>query len=277
MAILEAEYGRDDVRVLRPLWRIGEFTVMRGQLEEGLRAAERGLSILEHHLGPGHPTLAEFMNAHAAYLEAAGRAEDAIAVRKRGIAIVEGVFPDGDRRLAVHYRGLANALFIADDRDAARVALDKALEIGEVRRVFDAAHRFQNIMLCAGVLAGHGRSADAIEMLERGIVRHARKVAPLQLWQAVYERALLLVDEGRGTEAVEAAQQAVELAREPDAPGTIEASKFVLARALHSAGAEPQRARQLVAEVRAAYVAHGQLGAALLQDVDGWMASAKLE
>ena len=269
-----------DVLSARALW-LGSST----RLEEALPIYDRLNVIIEQVWGPVAEKGLTVLNNKALALASLGRYEEALALHRRAIAIGEELFGPGELDLAVDHQNMAIVLIAlgryAEAEQAAQRSFDLRTVLGPTSPrlcwplsvqsgiAVDMNHPDRAIELADRCLALAKPHPDAVSGIRGSLLIH-RGEALMMLGRfeeaAVDCRESLALLEplspaevsdepltclgratialGRVKEGIGQLERAATLVKRED-PFSLSLTRFALARALTSAGREPERARKL--------------------------------
>ncbi|HTW98664.1 MAG TPA: tetratricopeptide repeat protein, partial [Acidimicrobiales bacterium] len=217
---------------------LGRYREALVELEQAAAAHGRedaGLALIEHRLAGVHDRLGSWDNASAHLVSALELAGDDPVLAAR---------IEADRAFVAYRRGASDASALA------ALALRAATISGDARALAQA----RNV---AGVLAGLGGDVEQAEELLRASLETSRELAdPGPGVAALNNLARLLAEEGRGEEALRAAEEALELGTRHGDVHRVAALHSNLADLLHASGRSEES------------IAHLKLAAARFASVD---------
>jgi tetratricopeptide (TPR) repeat protein len=129
LALREALFGPDDVRVVEPLNNLATALASDGAWEEAAEGYRRALAINEGRLAPMHQTNAFLWNGLARAEWHLGRIDDARQSFDRGIAVLRANFGDVHPDLGITLANRGRLEFEQGRLEAARGIFDEALGI----------------------------------------------------------------------------------------------------------------------------------------------------
>lgn len=200
--------GSSTARAAHLLGRVGSFRGLAGDPEGARRALARAIALAEGEAGGGPlegPIRAVLADEHAAVLVELERPEEARREARRALRLAEEALPEDAPQLPVFLLNVGRTLRQADDPEASRAALVRALE----------------------------RARSANSPAARPLIVEAR----LSL-------AELALDRGEADEAVKRAGAALEELYEREEPEMVARASWILADALREAGS-PEEATEL--------------------------------
>ncbi len=165
-AIFAKHFPADHLNVAENLRRLGATLVSAGRFEEGRAASASSLAIFEQKLDAQNPSIAEALAALGDALAALDKRTEAAAAYQRALAI-ELHDRGGDNDAAADTE-LAIARLTPEGSDALTHA-DHALTIREHLFGPDHVQVGSALGVKADVLLAHGRAAEALPILERGV------------------------------------------------------------------------------------------------------------
>ncbi len=231
---------------------------------------------VERTLGATHPRLGTIVANLARVQAAKGDLEGARATYERALVVLSAGFGADHQVVATGHANLATTLRKLGRYDEAAVEIDRALAIERVRFGEQSPRIADNIHGRAQIALVRGRPAEALPDYR----------AALRMWQQTLgaddpRLAYALVGIGKAELAVGGSVDVAGLERAlalrsstPDVGADdLAETRFVLAQALRHAGREPERARELATQAKAAYLElHDD---ARVRAIEGWLAAAK--
>ena len=169
LAIFEAQYGSEHVRVASELGRVGSACIELGEDRRARELLERALRILEVNYNANDvelaPTLANLGIAH----HALGEYEKAKAMQERALAIEEAQYGPHHVTMAAGLNGLALVYGSLGDYSRERELLERALAIQQAHYGPDHAEVAMTLCNLGGRYLDLGEHAKAREMLQRAL------------------------------------------------------------------------------------------------------------
>ena len=272
IALLERNLGARHPDVAIALNGLTSIQFNQGRFADALATVERALAIVEPALGADHPRVGEALINRGYALTALGRDDEAEAALRRAMAIFGRQGADR-RNLAAAVSGLADVERARGQLDRALASYQRALAIQVELLGPDNDEVAGTNEHVADVLLDLGRNAEAAARYRAALAIRERVSSP-DHFENAYVLAGLGEAElrlGRASLAVPPLRRAVALLATYDGePAVLAQTRFVLARAMWSAGEDRAEARALAEAAEQALAAGGDEHAELLTAVRTW-------
>jgi len=233
LAILRDTHGPDSDAVAGLQHNLGVDYLSARRFDEAEPRFREAIRIREKLFGPDHAVLAMSYGSLGSTLLDGARAADAMPLFERALAITTKAYGDGDARTSLARYRVGNALVVRGAYDDAIRELTRTRDAFAKSLGADSAKVAMVETTLAQALVGKRRGEDAVRHFERSIAIYERTGPPLDLANA----------------------------------------RWFLAKALWDLRRDRPRALALATSARSTYAAAGVGYAALLRDVDDWLAA----
>ena len=268
--------AEDSGSVLVELAAVGNLAVaygMQGMHEKSAEVSLRAVKLHEQLLGERHPTVGvTSLNTGAAFL-ACRKLEDAEQWLVRAEDILSAAFPDGHPELA---KALHNHASILSDRGEDQKSLELYRQALDMKtRLMGADHPSTalSIVSVGEQLRKLGRHEEAMRQFEKALETWKAKVGEDHPWNVYAHLGIgqIALSEQRPTDAIKAFERAVAVQEGAGVQGQdLGEARFLLAKALHLAKRDHERAIELAKKAKGDY--RGQEDAAKhIAEIDEWL------
>jgi tetratricopeptide (TPR) repeat protein len=263
LAIFEQALGTDHPDVGTNLNNLAGVHYSVGDYAGARARYERALAIFEQAFGPEHPDVAMGLNNLAIVCAATGERKQALALHERALASWERALGPDHPDVGASLNNIANVHLALGDNAAARPLYERSRAIFE-RSLGPDHPRVAKIVANLGqVHANLGEHEQARALYQRALaIREsalARDHPDLAASLATLARAHLTANQA--SSAVPAGVQPHELA-----------ARFAFARALVDSGGDRARAVKLAEQARDGWRSDAETNAAVLREVEAWLA-----
>lgn len=169
LAICEATYGPNDLRVVSSLNALAAVLCAKNRTKEAEPLYRQALSILELACGPDHTQVARLLNNLAQVLRSTGRVAEAEPLMRRSLAIDEAAYGSDHLNVAIRLSNFASMLRTSNRPIDAEPLMRRALAINEAALGPDHPKVATDLNNLAGLLQDTNRLAEAEPLIRRAI------------------------------------------------------------------------------------------------------------
>ena len=276
LAVAERTLGPDHPELAKPINNLANLAWRQGKYDDARAAFERALVLQRDALGPEHRNVAQLENNLAAVAMSVGDHAEAGRRFERALAIWKKALGDEHPQVADALNNLAVVEAAKGDLDAARDYDERALAIRERTMPADHPALAQNYANLGTDLFRLGRVAEARTFHERALAIYRAKLHPEHDDIALVSTCLAndLLAQGDPDGALALAERALAIRKDAQIdPVEIAQTKWALARALHDAkvNRDRARARTLASEAREVFATAPPSPDHELADVVAWL------
>ncbi|MEM6993592.1 MAG: serine/threonine-protein kinase [Myxococcota bacterium] len=257
---------------------LGTAELMRGRHDEAAALIGKELDLYVATYGRHHPDTGGCTARLASAYSHAGRAEEALPMFRRAIAVLRDGEGEGSTRLASAMDGLGRVLRQQDKLAEAEQEHRRALAVWRKALGDDHPDVAVSMMHVGYTLAAQEKWAEALELFRQAdaTLRSAVGEEHPQRIYAANSRATMLLMLDRPEEARPVAEWALSLdsTRQVD-PTLVAETQFILAQALWSSEADPDRAVKLATQARTTYANASSVWASDLAKIDTWLSERR--
>lgn len=228
LEVRERTLGKTDLRYAHTLANIASLRADRGQYGEGRRLQAQSLAIYEAELGGEHPHIAQMLNSLASHTEYMGDSASARPLFERALAIQEKVYGEESYYAALTLRNFATLLGSQGLLEEGQEMVDRCVKI--LRKVLPANDVEIALALNnqGSILKDLGQNEAALAVLREALQIAESSEEPGQLTASILSNIVpILNDAGRGPEAREMAQRALEVGREVHGPNHVQTARYM--------------------------------------------------
>ncbi|MGA9521236.1 MAG: serine/threonine-protein kinase [Myxococcaceae bacterium] len=273
LAVAEKGLGPEHPVMAVALGNIGSVLTLQARYEEAIANLRRAVSLYEAIAGPEHVDVARLLLNLGVALKEKGDLKEGFETLERAMAIAQKSLPAGHPENATFWLSLADAELDLGRTNDSRIHFERAVDIA--KKLLGPEHR-EVAKAYVGLGSWHlheKRFREAVSLLEKARdIQHKALGAEhphLSRTLALMGRARLGL--GDRERAILELERAIALAqKEGSPPGTLEESRFALARVLWETRRDGQRAVELATQAREGY-ARGGYNPKELSEVQTWL------